>query len=68
MFILYGFGILLGLATIAGMACEIDNGIQIKKKQHCKNKIEILEELHRLKENGAITEEEFEKCKSKLDF
>lgn len=68
MIILYGLGALFGAATLIGMAFEIDNGIQIKKKQHRKNKIETLEELHRLKDSGIISEEEYETYKSQLNF
>lgn len=58
------YGLLLGVIGIIIVAC-IKNS-ENKKKIYSGNKYEDLEKLQKLKENGTITDEEFEIEKSKL--
>lgn len=58
------YGLLLGVIGIIIVAC-IKNS-ENKKKVYSGNKYEELEKLQKLKENGTITDAEFEIEKSKL--
>lgn len=58
------YGLLLGVIGIIIVAC-IKNS-ENKKKVYSGNKYEDLEKLQKLKENGTITDAEFEVEKSKL--
>ena len=63
----FWYGLILGIIGIIIVACLEDKSNEIEtKKVNNTNKLEDLEKLQKLKDNGTITEIEFEIEKQKL--